>query len=63
MMGQERLNSPALMNVHKKMLLDLNVDDVASDFIEVSAQRRNVFLIKLIEFLKVCLRDSFLHNS
>jgi len=42
-MVQERLNHVAILHVHKKLCDELNLDDIANDFIKRSSVRCNTF--------------------
>ena len=43
-MGQERLNNIAIVNVHND--ININIDDIAEEFIKRSAVRQNTFALK-----------------
>lgn len=42
-MGQQRLNSVAILHFHKDMAKDLNMDEVVNEFISRNSQRKNTF--------------------
>lgn len=44
-MGQRRLNSAALLNVHKDLAVQLNLNKLANEFILRSTVRRNTFSV------------------
>jgi len=45
-MGQRRLNSVAVMNVHSDIAMELNLDELANEFINRTSVRMNTFLVR-----------------